>query len=70
MMGYFACTLVKDFILFGYGHQGFTNIVLAYAYVITDFLKLMFVMMAFGTQLFEWQMLSTMVAFQSNIEDS
>jgi len=61
MMCYFTATLVKDFILFGYGNQGFTSLPLAYAYLFTDFLKLMFVLMAFGTQLFEWQMLSTMV---------
>lgn len=49
MMCYFTATLVKDFILFGYGNQGFTSLPLAYAYLFTDFLKLMFVLMAFGT---------------------
>jgi len=64
MITYFACIIIKNFVLLTYSDKGaFPNLILAWLYIIIDFGKLLSILMAFGTQLFEWELMSSMIAF-------
>ena len=64
MIGYFLTTLLKDILqLTRDKDNAFVSLGLAYFYLFVNGLELMFVLMAFGTQLFEWQIMSSMVKF-------
>lgn len=64
MIAYFACILMKNFVILSLTDKGaFPNLILAWLYVVIDFGKLVSILMAFGTQLFEWTLLSSMIAY-------
>lgn len=64
MIAYFACILMKNFVILSLTDKGaFPNLILAWLYVVIDFGKLVAILMAFGTQLFEWTLLSSMIAY-------
>merc|ERR1712228_1060071 len=69
-MGYFSTVIIKDLFLLDCVQGTFRSLTVAYLYIFCDFTKLMFILMAFGTQLYEWQLFSTMIAFQANVPDS
>ena len=62
-IGYFLTTLLKDSLQLTNKDDAFLNLGIAYCYMITSFSEQMFILMAFGTQLFEWQIMSSMVQF-------
>jgi hypothetical protein len=71
MVGYFSCIVLKNFVLLTLTENGeFPSLFLAWLYFLLDYVKLCSILLSFGSQCFEWFLLSRMVAFQSNLQDS
>jgi hypothetical protein len=64
MIGYFSFIILKNWVLLSRNDKGeFPGLLMAWTYIFMDYLKTLSVLMAFGSQSYEWFLLSRMVAY-------
>ena len=63
MMGFFLSLMILDNLIVFMPEGHFVHLSIAYTFYVFDFMRLFFCLAAFGTQLYEWQLLSSMIAF-------